>query len=304
MSAIVTPFDNMDAETFASEMKPKISGAHLTLEYANIESSIAKVAIDCSDILEETLYEKICQGTASTKEDLQVKALDFLQRSMLHFCLYEHLIFLITQIKDSGVTVAKSEKDTTVFKYLQDELDIKLVSLGWFWMNRLIKLLNNNKNYFPDWHPDDDVLSDIDINLSDFDKWVGIRDEYFMIVAKWLIREVWTDCILSRVKDPEKDDEMIRALCYEVVGRACKRLPYYNLPEPIRKDINNEMGKNHAAQADKTIREKIADIYLNKALSYWIGWESMLNKQEQEANPQARPVYTPPKISENDAFVY
>lgn len=303
MSAIVTPFDNMDAETFASEMKPKISGAHLTLEYANIESSIAKVAIDCSDILGESLYEKICEGKASDKQKLQEKALDYLQRSMLHFCLYEHLIFLITQIKDNGVTVAKSEKETTVFKYLQDELDIKLVSLGWFWMNRLIKLLNENKDDFPDWKPSEDNLSDIDISLSDFDKWVGIRDEYFLIVARWLIREVWTDCVQSRIKEPEKDDEMVRALCYEVVGRACKRLPYYSLPEPIRKDINNEMGKNHAAEADRTIREKIADIYLNKAYSYWAGWESQLRKQELKANPQARPTYTPPKISENDSFV-
>lgn len=303
MSAIITPFDNMDPDTFASEMKPKVSGAHLTLEYANIESSIAKVAIDCSDILGEALYEKICTKVASSTDKLNNKALDFLQRSMLHFCLYEHLIFLITQIKDTGVTVTKSEKDTTVFKYLQDELDVKLVSLGWFWMNRLIKLLNENKNDFPDWNPDEDALSDIDISLSDFNKWVGIRDEYFMIIVKWLIREVWTDCVLSRVKNPVKNDEMMRAICYEVVGRACKQLAYYCLPEPIRKDINNEMGKNHAAQADKTIREKIADIYLNKAFSYWHGWDSILQKEEQKANPQARPFYDPPKISEDDAFV-
>jgi len=304
MSAIITPFDGMDAKQFASEMKPKISGAHLVLEYANIESSVAKVAVDCSDILGETLYEKICKKTGSDKDELNDKALDFLQRSILHFCLYEHLIFLIAQIKNSGVTVAKSEKETTIFKYQQDELDIKLVSLGWFWMNRLIKFLNQNKEDFPDWNPDEDSLSDIDISLSDFDKWVGIRDEYFMIVVKWLIREVWTDCVLSRVKDPEKNDEMVRALCYEVVGRACKRLSYYCLPEPIRKDINNEMGKNHAAEADRTIREKIADIYLNKAYSYWAGWESQLRKQEQKADPTARPTYIPPKISENDAFAY
>ena len=302
MNAIVTPFDNMDAETFATTMKPKISGAHLTLEYANIESSVAKVAVDCADILGETLYEKICTDSASVKEDLQAKALDFLQRSMLHFCLYEHLIFLIAQIKDTGVTVTKSDKETTVFKYMQDELDIKLVSLGWFWMNRLIRLLNKNQTDFPNWNPDDETLSDIDISLSDFDKWVGIRDEYFMLVIKWLIREVWLDCVLSRVPDPERNDEMIRALCYEVVGRACKRLAYHVLPEPIRKDINNEMGKNHAAQADKTIREKVADIYLNKAFSYWSGWDSILQKHHQKKNPQARPIYTPPEISENDAF--
>lgn len=303
MSAIVTPFDGMDAEQFASEMKPKISGAHLTLEYANIESSIAKVAVDCSDILSETLYEKICKGSATTDKTLQGKALDYLQRSMLHFCLYEHLIFLIANIKDDGVTVTKSDRETTIFKYQQDELDIKLVSLGWFWMNRLLKLLNDNKDKFPDWNPNEE-LSGIDITLSDFEKWVGINDEYFMVVAKWLIREVWHECVLSRVKDPEKTDEMVRALCYDVVGRACKRLSYHCLPEPIRRDINNEMGKNHAAQADKTIREQIADIFLNKAYSYWSGWDNILHKESEKANPSARPVYTPPTISENDSFVY
>lgn len=296
----------MDSRTFADEMKPKFSGADLVLELENIESSVAKVSVDCHDILSETLFEKICEGTASTEEKLQAKALDYLQRAVLHFCMYEHLIFLMARIKNDGVTVQKSEHETTIFKYLQDELDIKLVSLGWFWMNRLIKLLNDNKDKFPDWEPAQDELTDIDITLDDFNKWVGIRDEYFMVVAKSLIREVWMECVISRVAEPKKEDPMVRALCYDVLGRACTRFAYFILPEPIRKDLNNEMGKNHSAQADKTIREKIADIYLSKARSYWTGWDHSLEVAKQKDNPQesARPIYTPPNISENDPFAY
>lgn len=300
MSAIKTPFNE---DTFAEEVKPKISGIHLTLDYANIESSIAKVAVDCSDILSETLYEKICDGTATTESTLQNKALDYLQRAMIHFCMYEHLIFLITQIKNDGVTVTKSDKETTVYKYLQDELDIKLVSLGWFWMNRLIKLLNDNKDQFPDWKGSDNELTDIPIDMNDFDKWVGVKDEYFLIVARWLIREVWIDCVLSRVAEPKKTDEMVRALCYDVMGRACARLAYFVLPEPIRRDINNEMGKGHSAQADKTIREKIADIYKLKANSYWNSWDIALNKKEiAPGTNQSRPIYIPNSYNESDKF--
>lgn len=304
MSAIKTPFDK---DNFAEEMKPKISGVHLTLDYVNIESSMAKVAMDCSDVLSEKLYDNICDEKASENEDLQAKALDYLQRAMLHFCMYEHLIFLITQIKNDGVTVLKSEKESTVYKYLQDELDLKLVTTAWVWMNRLIKLLDENKEDFPDWKGSKNDLSDIPIDMKDFDKWVGVKDEYFLIVSRWLIREVWIDCVLSRQKEPKKTDEMVRALCYDVMGRACIRLAYFTLPEPIRKDVNNEMGKNHAAQSDKTIRDKIAEIYRQKASSYWTTWDISLKQKDVTAGTRPitdRPVYKRPKYNANDKFGY
>ena len=93
--------------TFAKEMKPRISGVNLTLEYDNVVSSLSKVAITCSGILSQELYDKLCEGTASPDQDLQDKAKDYLQRAMLHFGIYEHLIFLITRIGNDGVTVKK-----------------------------------------------------------------------------------------------------------------------------------------------------------------------------------------------------
>ena len=95
MSAIITPFNK---ENFADDMKPKISGADLSLEYENIESSVCKVAEDCIEVLSEPLYEAICQDKGTTDEKLQAKALDYLQRSMLHFCLYQVICYVCTNI--------------------------------------------------------------------------------------------------------------------------------------------------------------------------------------------------------------
>lgn len=303
MSIIITPFNESD---FAREMKPKISGVDLVLSYENIESSLAKVSVDCKHIIGSDLYDAICQNSASTKEKLQEQAKDFLQRSMLHFCMYEHLIFTIVRIKNDGVTIVKGENETTIYKSQQNELEFKLISLGWFWMNQLIKLLNDHAGDFPLWNDSNPQkeLNDIPISLSDFTKWVGISDEYFFIVIRWLIREVWTDCVLSRVKEPERGDQLIRAVCYEVVGRACLSLSYHLLPEPIRKNVNDELGKNHAAQEDTTIREKVSKRFLDKARSYWIDLEAKLTKEKIESNKASYQSEYKSQVKESDSFCY
>jgi hypothetical protein len=300
---IITPFDK---ESFAEEMKPKISGADLTLEYENIESSVCKVAEDCTEILTEELYEAICLGKASQDRKLQEKALDYLQRSMLHFCMYEHLIFLIARINDSGVTVAKSDNETTAYKYIQDGLENKFITLGWFWMNKLLQLMDRNIEKFPLWRdsePRKDMES-IPVGRADFAKWVGVKDEYFIVVVRWIIREAWTDCVTSRIRNPQKTDTISRAMCYEVMYRACKRLAFLQLPEPLRLDISNEMSKSNNDRAERNIRDRVAQAFASQAATYWTALEMDLKNEDLKNNPQARPTYTPPKISETDSFVY
>lgn len=288
---------------FAKEMKPRISGVNLTLDYYNIESSLYKVSVTCSDILGSALYEKICDGIASDNTGYQETAKDYLQRALLHFGFYEHLIFLITRIGNDGVTVKKNTDETTLYKYQEDDLKNNLITTGWFWMNQLIRFLNEHKEAFPDWE-DKTVISDIPISVNDFQRWVGISDEYFVIQAAWLIREVWDECVLSRQKEPVKKKEIVRALCYDVVSRACIRLAYMMLPEPIRKDISNEMGKNHNAQADTYIRDRVSKVYGAKAEEYWIAWDLELNKQhlKEQKITQARPVVQRPEINESDKY--
>ncbi|QIK56070.1 hypothetical protein G7051_17570 [Dysgonomonas sp. HDW5B] len=292
--------------TFAREMKPRISGVNITLEYDNIESSLCKVAVTCAGILSQKLYDKICGGNASSDQDLQDKAKDYLQRAMLHFGIYEHLIFLITRIGNDGVTVKKNEDETTIYKYQEDALNNNLITTGWFWMNQLLRLLNDNKAKFEDWKGNEE-MSEIPIDVTDFQRWVGVSDEYFIIVARWLIREVWEECILSREKVPEKNKFNTRALCYDVMARACTRLAYMSLPEPIRRDISNEMGKNHNAKADDYIRERVAKTFEAKAITYWTAWDLELKKQDVKAGKTTmsnRPVIGERNITDRDKFYF
>jgi hypothetical protein len=46
-------------ENFAKEMKPKISGMNLSLEYYNIESSLLKVGKQIPKTISQKLYDRL-----------------------------------------------------------------------------------------------------------------------------------------------------------------------------------------------------------------------------------------------------
>lgn len=302
--ALLIPFKR---DTFASEMKPKLSGSNVTLEFDNLQSTLVKVGVEISDLIGATLYKKICEKSAAgTEAELNESAIDYLQRAMLHFAVFQHVIFLIARIGNDGITVKKNDDETTIFKYQEDELKNELIKTGWFWMNRLIGLLNENADKFPDWKDSKPAqeLKALPITSADFEKWVGVNSDFFMLNARWIIREVWTDCVLSRKKNAAKTDKIARAVCYEVVARACSRLAYYALPEPIRLDINNEMGKNHNAQADTFIREKVGAQFQVKADAYWHAVEQEMASATETSENVSKSVYKPQSINQSESFAY
>ncbi|MDR2004239.1 MAG: hypothetical protein LBQ74_14510 [Prevotella sp.] len=303
---IKLPFNTSNQQAFAAEFKKVISGVNVTLDPRNVESSMCKAAVSLYGIFTRPFFDALCDGTASADEEKGAAALDYLRRAVAHFTIYQHLIFLITRIGNDGVTVKKNDDETTVFKYQQDQLSDNLITTGWFWINLLIGYLNDNKDDFPGWNPD--TNSDIPIDVSDFEKWVGVSDAYFVIVVRSLIREVWMECVESRKPKPvAKDNYNARALCYDVMARACTRLAYMELPEPVRRDISNEMGKNHNAQADTYIREKVAGIYARKAIAYWTDWDVVLKKeavknhQKETGDP---PRFGSVDINQHDKFYF
>lgn len=292
-------------QTFQQVMKPMVSMAHLSLEYENIESSIVKVCAELSDKLSAAAYEQIivlAGGASSSDDDVSTidAALEYLQRSILHFALYHHVIYTIANITNDGITVTKSDDKTTIYKYQQDRLEEQLLSDAWFWLNRLIRLLNEHQDIFTAWADSDEreLLNDLPVSISAFERYVGVSDPTFMLYAGWIIREVWHEEVESRLEGvgdifDHLQSSVERAVCYEVMARACSRLAFHALPSPIRIDINNEMGKNHAAQADTTIREKVAQLFADKALGYWKGLDAELRtiaSEEAADYGNARPL--------------
>ncbi|MDR0681759.1 MAG: hypothetical protein LBG15_07930 [Dysgonamonadaceae bacterium] len=300
-------------ESFAREMKPKISGANLSLEYDNIESSLMKVAAEIARTLPQALIDRLStEYISGNPVQLSATAIDYLQRAMLHFTIYEHLIFLITRVSNDGVTIKKNDDETTAYKYQVDELNNKLITTAWFWMNLLIRFLNDHLDNFPEWAGSDEkkTLDELPVDLSDFNRWVGVSmagGEYFMMCAGWIIREVWIDCVCSRFREPVKTSAIARAVCYEVMGRATQRLAYSALPEPVRIDIDNEMGKNHRAAADKYIREYVAGQLINKAETYWNAVDMEIKKQDieqQRKSAGSRPLVGERNLHESDKFCF
>lgn len=298
---MTNPFNS---ENFQEEMKPKLSMAFKALEYENIESSIQKACVEMSDKLGSETYEAICakpEEEEATDSGVKAEAIDYLQRAILHFALYHHIIYLIANVSNDGVTVTKSDDKTTIYKYQQDQLEENLIADAWFWLNRLIKLLNDNPEKFPSWKDSDahKQMEDLPVSLSDFERYTGVNDPTFLLYAGWIVREVYRECIKSRTKDASLSEVQKQAVCYDVMARACRRLAFHALPSPIRIDINNEMGKNHAAQADTTIREKVAGVFAEKAAAYWkaVDAELEMKKEEQTATYKSTR-----QVSERDKF--
>lgn len=325
---MTNPFNS---ENFQEEMKPKLSMAFKALEYENIESSIQKACVEMSDKLGSETYEAICAKPEPTPDpepeevvedpqepaaeeptgDVQdgnemgttvkAEALDYLQRAILHFALYHHIIYLIANVSNDGVTVTKSDDKTTIYKYQQDQLEENLIADAWFWLNRLIKLLNDNPEEFPSWKDSEahKQMEDLPVSLSDFERYTGVSDPTFLLYAGWMVREVYRECIKSRTNEAYLSEVQKQAVCYDVMARACRRLAFHALPSPIRIDINNEMGKNHAAQADTTIREKVAGVFAEKAAAYWkaVDAELEMKKEEQTATYKSTR-----QVNERDKF--
>ena len=133
-------------------MKPKLSMAFKALEYENIESSIQKACVEMSDKLGSDTYEAICakpEEEEATDSGVKAEAIDYLQRAILHFALYHHIIYLIANVSNDGVTVTKSDDKTTIYKYQQDQLEENLIADASFWLNHLIPLLTANPEAFP-----------------------------------------------------------------------------------------------------------------------------------------------------------
>lgn len=266
---LTIPFDK---KTFSTDCKTMLSGANITLDFDNIQSTMAKVAVDLSKILGKDLYEAICSKTAvvlpsdpteeqeHTKEYLDKDMLDDLKRAMLHFSVYHHVIYFIARISNDGITVRKDDNMTTIYRYQQQELQDQLLNDAWFWVDRMLEQITD----FAELIPLFEASKALPVTTLDFQHYVGISSPSFVAHSRWITTEVIDDLIGS-LGSTTVTPAMKCAVVYEVVSRACVRMPYHMLPEPLRVMADNEQTK----EVDRTtyIRTTIADVYHQRSES-------------------------------------
>jgi hypothetical protein len=297
------------AHRFPSEFKGRLSGVNVTLEFENIESGLDKMASKLrDDIIGPDTYDAILAyyhpDDDTPPPGPPGDALDYLQRALIHLAVYNELIFLITRIGNDGVTVKKNNDETTIFKYQQQELSDALVETAWFWIGKLLALLDANAATFPTWpaSPQKQELDALPLSAADFNEWTGVSNPYFVILARWLIREAWMDNVESRFKGvppaPLKRP-VARAVVYTVMEIACRRLAYADLPQPVRHDLDNEQSKYGKDKAEDNIRSSVAAAFAAKAERYWKDVDRMID--ESKPRPTGRTDQSPP-VHPTDKF--
>lgn len=283
------------------DIKRYVSSVNHSLEYANVESSLVRTAVDIRSLLTEEVYNKICDNAISEDPDVAHSIKDLLIRSMLHLTLYHHTIYLIANIGNEGITVHKGDDSTAIYKYQQDALEYRLVSDGWFWFNRLLFELAERDLYVPE--------QTSELSLQDFTQYVGISDNHYYIAVRWIIKEVWEQEVQSRIcshKETAEDSARIlallrRACCYEVVARSIERLSFFYLPDTLRKDLKNEHANKVTTPED--LKNKIVAVYHSQAEVYFASIDTELRSSTDMCSEHvATQPFQPTTITESDSF--
>lgn len=294
-------------DNFSEEAKTRISGINTTLEFDNMESALFKAAFNIAETLGEKTYDAILSTYDATDIPENKKiALDYLQRSLLHWAIQEQLIYLIVRIGNDGITTKKNNDETTIYKYQQDELSNNLINSAWFWIGKLIDYMETLPEVFPEWAKSKQKteIDSLPITINDFNKWVGVNNNYFLIKTRWMIRETWMDHVEPRFGNQiPKDiiDKISRAVVYSVMDLACRRMAYADLPETIRKDIDNEQSKTNKDKAQDRIREIVSRQFSEKAIRYWKEIDIHIQSTK---NVGQRLNMSTPEITEDDKFYF
>lgn len=262
---MIIPFDK---ENFARQIKPLVSGVNLSLEYDNVASSLDYAAGIMCDYLTVTVYEGIVNKNLCDNQTLSTALYDYLRRSMIHFAIEHAVTYLSVNISNDGITTYRGDNETSAFKYQTDALRNQLINDAWHNFSRLVSTLNGGN--IQTWKNATITIgiADLKVNLNDFSRYVGVTEPAFIYFASAIIREVTRECIDSRNITVVNED-VKRAVCWDVMSRAARRLPYNVLPESVRLDINNEQTKSNQQDPQNNIRMRLADSFETKANECW-----------------------------------
>ncbi len=211
---------------------------------------------------------------------------------------------------------AKGPDDESRLYRYQEEKQLELyLDNAWTELNNLITHLENNTETFSAFVDTDRYKERQDLFIKSahqFQKYYPINDSaYFYNNVVYILKEVQMD-VMSREDDfPESISSMSdryqyyigKALCFETMSRACKRMDYTELPRGIRNDVMKEVNQRArlTTYQEDYLRETLP-VYLHQEAEKWF------SKIDFEANKTRNDgVYIPPSsddpIDENDKFV-
>lgn len=300
--------------TWSAIIKDKISVVNATLEYKNLSGALSKTATQLQNYyIGVDTYQQLVIHWGSgvpndtAEEKLLTQSLDALQRSMLNFALADSLIYLIAHIGNDGITVRKTDDETTIYKYQQDQLKEQLLDDAHFWLSRLLELLASNKTVFPSYAQEVGLTQNF--NKPEFDwlrpafrLYMGIDDDSFFRYNQGLICDNVATLYARLTGEelghiPQIPAAAQRAFVYSTVADVLESSPYANLPKVLRNEFQSELIKNKDL-SEQQIRMQKAEFWRRKAEPLW-----QVVEKSQVKNT-IRSIYNSPKPNKNSKHTF
>lgn len=314
MTAII-PFKNSE------EIKAHISGVDADLDLDNMRSSFIKAIDDVRDVISPEVWDKMMEHYNSTNFGAETsdafknlnKLVDLVQYAHAHFSLHHHFIWLTIHVSNESVTVVKSDRETTAYKYLTDEAQSNLIDSAWVFTSKVIDHIN--KIEMPEWTNSsqcEELKNEIFEDYKEFQRYFDISySAYFYIRLRHIIARIKDDEVNPRYFE-EIDDAVLkrklkRAVAYRAMSEACLEYDFFMLPRPIRAAIANEMSKNARFRDVSFVKESLHKRYGAKADQYFDEFEReiIIQREKKELTATGSSELTEPyskTLDENQSY--
>jgi hypothetical protein len=155
------------SENSSEQLKEHLSGINISLDTTNLKSGFDRAAIEAKDFASPAMYaDMIAYYDASlneghTPDTIYDELVNKYQDYMANRAVYEHFIWLIISVNNGSITVKKTEKETTAYKYLTDEAKENVLQASHLYADELIVYLNENATVYKAWAAAEFLLGDI-----------------------------------------------------------------------------------------------------------------------------------------------
>lgn len=264
-----------------------LSDIDISFKIENMDTGLRMAVTKLKQIIGNTVFDAIMDhynGDDYQKDDANddQKLLDSLvlnmQYSLSPFAFLETFVWRRLRVKNSSITVVKSDNEDRPYKYDLDEAKDSLYRIGWTFTTELFDLLNTNVDKdlppFKKWKASKQYTAMQALVIRDYKEFNDFyfidHNAAFFVRAIGIQRKIIDEEISPRLKivlteteaDPKKTTDKVLKLVKSylanmVMSRAAFSMDAYYLPDSIRNIIENEQYRKKGNN-DQFVKEKLS----------------------------------------------
>lgn len=264
-----------------------LSDIDISFKIENMDTGLRMAVTKLKQIIGDTVFDAIMDhynGDDYQKDDANddKKLLDSLvlnmQYSLSPFAFLETFVWRRLRVKNSSITVVKSDNEDRPYKYDLDEAKDSLYRIGWTFTTELFDLLNTNVDKdlppFKKWKASKQYTAMQALVIRDYKEFNDFyfidHNAAFFVRAIGIQRKIIDEEISPRLKivlteteaDPKKTTDKVLKLVKSylanmVMSRAAFSMDAYYLPDSIRNIIENEQYRKKGNN-DQFVKEKLS----------------------------------------------